>query len=688
MVLRIGFVGILLCGWVTTHAEDLSVLPPNARTNMLRDALRTQVHAALDERLEQREALQTPEQITAWQKELRAKFIDSLGGFPERTPLNPQVVGTIDADGYRIEKVIYESRPKFFVTALLYLPEGKGPFPGVLVPCGHSANGKAYAAYQRICIMLAKHGMAALCFDPVGQGERHQILDRDEKDHATAPFKSTAEHNVTGVAPILLGENLATYCIWDSMRSLDYLASRPEVDPDRLGCTGNSGGGMMTSYMMALDDRIKAAAPGCFITTTRIKNETPGPGDAEQNIFGQINDGLDHADYVMLAAPRAVLICSATNDFVPIEGAWNSYRQAKRLYTKLGISERVSLVEADEKHGYTKPLRIAATQWFQRWLLGIDEPVTETGFPIHNDEELQCTPDGQVLLLEGARSLNDLYRDKAKRLELLRLMLQKSGTAVTPQKIIPLQSIDDRRKIVRQTAGLATLDELKSTPIKYSGSIKRDGYRIDKLTVTPEPGILLPALIFRPEKPRGKATLYLHGEGKQVDAGVGGPIEKLVKSGQTVLAVDLRGYGETESPAWRYSAKYSGPNAAEYFISYMLGQSLVGLRADDVLISTRYLQSQVPEAKQIQMIAVKDATVPALHAAALNPDLFASIVLREGLASWQSVIETEVTIDQLENTVHGALRHYDLPDLVKLAGEDKVTIESPRGADGERVKEK
>jgi hypothetical protein len=666
----------LICGFVTCQAEDLSVLPGNTDANMLRDALRTQVHAALDKRLERMEALKSPEEIKAWQEDLRKRFVDSLGGYPERTPLNPKIVGTIDADGYRIEKLIYESRPKFFVTALLYLPDGDGPFPGVLVPCGHSANGKAYSAYQRICIMLAKHGMAALCYDPVGQGERNQILERDDAGNVKIPFKSTSEHNVTGVAPILLGEGLATYRIWDGMRSLDYLASRPEIDPDRLGCTGNSGGGLMTSYLVALDERIKAAAPGCFITTTRIKNERPGPGDAEQNIFGQTGYGLDHADYVMLAAPRAVLICSATNDFVPIEGAWNSFRQAKRLYTKLGISERVSLVEADEKHGYTQPLRIAATQWFQRWLRGIDEPVTEPEFSIHTDEELQCTPEGQVLLLEGARSLYDLYREKAE-------LLAKERKARNEQR-----SDDELRDLIRTTAGIHTLDELKSTRIKLSGRIERDGYRIDKLTLNPKPGILLPALLFRPEKPNGKATLYLHGEGKHVDAGVGGPIAKLVKSGQTVLAVDLRGYGETESPAWRYSGKYSGPNAAEYFISYMLGQSLVGSRANDILISTQYLQSQVPEAKQVELVAVKDAVVPVLHAAAVSPELYDSMTLREGLVSWQSVIETEVTIDQLENTVHGALRYYDLPDLVKMVGKEKVTVESSRGADGELVKEK
>jgi len=166
---------------------------------------------------------------------------------------------------------------------------------------------------------------------PLDQGERHQLLDADGKPIIT---RSTEGHTRAGVGAILVGRNTATYRIWDGMRAIDYLASRPEVDADRIGCTGISGGGTMTSYLMALDDRIQAAAPGCFITTTRRKNESPGPGDAEQNIFGQIAYGMDHADYILMRAPKPTLICAATHDFVPIEGTWEAFREAKRLYTR------------------------------------------------------------------------------------------------------------------------------------------------------------------------------------------------------------------------------------------------------------------------------------------------------------------------------------------------------------------
>src|SRR5262249_9565783 len=143
-------------------------------------------------------------------------------------------------------------------------------------------------------------------------------------------YATTLEHTMVGVSSIPLGTSTARYRIWDGMRSLDYLASRPDIDPNRLGCTGNSGGGTLTSYLMALGERIAGAAPSCYLPSLRRLLETIGPQDAEQNIHAQIAFGMDHADYVMMRAPRPTLMCVATRDFFDINGAWNSFRQAKR----------------------------------------------------------------------------------------------------------------------------------------------------------------------------------------------------------------------------------------------------------------------------------------------------------------------------------------------------------------------
>jgi len=270
---------------------------------MMRAYQRKQVHAALDARLMELDAaFATPEAIAAYQQK-RSEFLESsFGPVPKRTPLNAEVTKTIDRDGYTIENVLLESLPGFHVTGNVYRPKGAGPFPGILLPCGHSANGKAYSSYQKASILFAQHDFVVLCFDPVGQGERRQLIG--DRPHTIR--QPRGEHNAIGVAPILLGRTLASMMVWDGMRGIDYLCSRADVDPQRIGCTGISGGGNLTSYLMAFDQRIVAAAPGCFMTTHRRKNETPGPGDAEQNLFAQIRNGFDHPDFILTRAETDV----------------------------------------------------------------------------------------------------------------------------------------------------------------------------------------------------------------------------------------------------------------------------------------------------------------------------------------------------------------------------------------------
>jgi dienelactone hydrolase len=661
------------------QADDFDLLdrsrPENAE--MLRDHFRTLAHAALDQRLETYEQLKTPDQVQTWQNQQRDRFRQLLGGFPERTPLKTGVVGKLDGDGFRAEKVIYESRPGFLVTATLYLPPTPGPYPGVLVPCGHTENGKAAGSYQKVCMLLAKNGCAALIFDPPGQGERKQILgSHDDHDRSTkAPYKSTSEHMVTGVAPVLLGQNLATYFIWDGMRGIDYLQSRDDIIADRIGCTGSSGGGNQTAFLMALDERIVAAAPGNFITTTRIKNDRPGPGDAEQNIFGQTKYGIDHPDFLLMRAPKPTLILAATQDFVPIEGSWIAYRQAKRLYGRLGFPERVGLVETDDKHGYNQELRVAMVRWMRRWLLGKDDAIIEGELTPFSDEQVQCTPQGQTLLVDGAKSIFDLNREEDRR-----LAAERAG-------VWPKLSVADRRKVIRQVAGVAEADEVPEPAVEQLSIVKRDGYKVERFVFRVSPELKLPALLFVPNEPTRKATVYLHDDGKAAEAGADGEIARLVKSGQMVLAIDVAGCGETRMKPWRYGSMSGvlGPNSAEFYVAYMLGRSFVGLRAEQTLMATRWLLRRDKELKSVDLVATGELTVPALHAAVLEPDLFDVVELRGGLDTWKSVVDTPVTEWQLINVVHGVLRYYDLPDLRAMIPTGSLKVSDGRDAAGKPV---
>ena len=479
--------------------------------------------------------LKVPANVVAYQKRLRNDVLKAIGGLPKRTPLEPQIVGTILRPGYRVEKVIFQSQPKHYVTALLYLPDGQQfqpPYPGILITCGHSLEGKGSGQHQAMGALLALNGMAALVFDPIEQGERQQYK---YPGHLAGRDFTTTRHTMVGMGSLLLGRNAARFEIWDGMRAIDYLQSRPEIDPQRIGCAGNSGGGTQTGYLMALDDRIRCAAPSCWITTMSRLLAVPGAQDSEQNIFGQLRFGVDDVHWILMRAPLPTLVCAAAkDDYFNIDGAWEAFRYAKRLYGDLGLPERVDIVESSSPHGYHLTHREGTARWMSRWLLGKDQVITEPKIAYLTEEECLCVPTGNVMSLPGARSVYDLNEDYEKELAQRRAL---SWASSDPAALLAE---------VRRLAGIHKLAELPQPRVESCGTVARTGYRIEKLAITPEDGIVLPALLFLPEKPQpGHIVLYLHDQGKAADAAPGGPIEQRVRGGETVLAVDLRGMGQT-----------------------------------------------------------------------------------------------------------------------------------------------
>ncbi|MFQ5810188.1 MAG: alpha/beta hydrolase family protein, partial [Armatimonadota bacterium] len=313
-------------------------------------------------------------------------------------------------------------------------------------------------------------------------------------------------------------------------------------------------------------------------------------------------------------------------------------------------------------------------RWMRRWLLGIDDAITEPEFEVFTDEQLQCTPDGQVMLMEGARSVFDLNVDLDKRLATERRKLWRD----TPRA----QALQKVRDIV----GVRRLADIPACKQEKVGEVERDGYRIEKVILRPDDGIPLPALAFLPPRSNDDAYLYLHEEGKAADAGEGGAIEALVRQGHVVLAVDVRGLGETGDAAGRRrDLGLFGPYWGSAFLAYFLAKSYVGMRTEDILVSARVLREYRKRANpyRIHLIAIGEVGPPALHAAALEPSLFASLTLKRSLASWSSVVATPDFRNQLVNAVHGALTAYDLPDLLATLPEEKVTVEEPVDAAGE-----
>jgi cephalosporin-C deacetylase-like acetyl esterase len=662
----------LVVNAVTLADENLRVLSGGINGvkagDMMNHYLWSQAQERFEEWKAEYEQRTTPEQIAEYQKRLRSKFLESIGYLPRRTPLNPRVTGVVHRKGYKVEKVIFESQPKHYVSAVLFLPDAekhRPPYPGVLVPCGHSRNGKAYESYQTMGALLALNGMAALVFDPIDQGERSQMPSQ------LPGLQGTRAHTMLGIGSILLGRNTARFEIWDGMRCIDYLQSRPEVNPSRIGCTGNSGGGTQTSYIMSLDDRVIAAAPSCYITSFDRLLSTIGPQDAEQNIYGQLAFGMNHADYLMMRAPTPILICAATKDFFDIGGTWESFRYAKRLYSRMGFAERIDLLENDASHNYNQIQRQSVARWMSRWLLKKDEPITEPAIELLSEEEIKCTPEGQVMALKGARSTYDLNRDYEKKLAKQRKELWKAKTRT------------EMLNRVRELSGVSRLTKLPKPIVERIGIEDWTDYKIEKLIIKSEDGIYLPALMFLPKQTRSEGmVLYVHENGKDKDAGPGGAIEKLVKAGRSVLAVDLRGTGETQQTKQKKLGEATGFDWKNVYTAYLLGRSYVGMRAEDILICARFLQQQ--EDGRVDLVAVGHVSVPALHAAALEPDIFGSIKLKRGLVSWSNLIESGRSQNQLVNTVHGALTVYDLPDLAATLG-DKLAIEEPLNALGEPI---
>ena len=659
---------LALAGAPLAAQEQLDFLRELSQHQGLADEFPSLLKEVAHQRLEQRRrdvsAMRTPADVAERKAYVRKTIEEAVGGFPEKTPLNAQVTGTIEKDGYKIEKIVFESRPDFHVTANLYIPtRGRGPYPAVLYPLGHEQGGKSHDAWQRMLANLARQGYAALAWDPVGQGERAQIYDPDLQGRKL--IRSTTEHTVLGVQCLLAGDNIARYTIWDGIRALDYLLSRPEVDATRVACTGNSGGGTHTSYISALEDRIHVAAPSCFLTGWGRLLETIGPQDAEQVLLPWIGAGLDHADFVVAFAPRPFLMLAAVRDFFSIVGARSVFAEAKGVYRLFDAEDKLAMAEVDEGHGYHQPNRIRAYQWFARHLKQETYDGGEQQTEVLEFEDLACTPTGQVASSLGGETVHSLNRQRI------------AGFRPSTENLLD--------KVKRRTAFRAPS---KPPASEAYGVIQRSGYRIEKLLLRPEPQVPLPALLFLPDSAQDiPAVIHVSGGGKSETSAPGGDVEWLVQQGAAVLSLDLRGFGETSrldprngSDFPRYFGDY---NSA--MTSFLLGRSMVGMRAADILSAVFYLalRNEV-DANNISLVGRGRAAVPALHAALFDSRI-KRVALEEMLVSYRAVVDRRIHRDVLENIAVGALRDYDLPDLVAAIAPRPVRIINPVDPLGKRL---
>jgi dienelactone hydrolase len=660
MLIRVRLVAAAIFVCFSTMAQPPGQPSGNGQAAPVGGSLRSYLHQIAVEELAARKTqiagIKTRAQFESRKSEVRRTLLAMMGGLPgERTPLNLRHMGTIDRGDYRIEKIIYESLPKFYVTANLYVPTtGKPPYPAVLQPTGHSLSAKARAFYQNLGLGLVKNGFVVLTYDPLGQGERTIFYDAGLE--ASKVGGTTVEHEMVGIQSLLAGQSIARYMVWDGMRSIDLLQSLPYVDPKRIGISGCSGGGTLTAYLAVIDDRLQAAAPSCYITSWEEQLQGTGPQDAEQQFPDQLKNGIDHADLVEAFAPKPYLICSTTEDFFPIAGARKAFKESQAIYSLLDAADKISTCIDSGGHGTTRHQREAIYAWMNRWLKGGTGQVSpEPAFQTEFEEDLLCTNTGQISTSLGGETVSTLNILQFSKLLPPRL-------PVNGQRDLDLMKRGLKEEVVRLTRYEAAHDALA---VKILGQTERDGYRLTHISYETGAGRVVGALLAEPhtERARRKAMVYVDERGKTAATAVGGDVEQLAQLGYTVLALDPPSSGETSSKWDDYSGAWFGQEKLTW-LALMVGKPLVGIGMNDILRGVDVLRDRgLLYDGQCLGFGKGSAAVSLLHAAVLD-DRISGLTIEGGLLSYAAVARTPLHRRIFETVIPGVLGKYDLPDLV------------------------
>ena len=616
-------------------------------------------------------ALKTKEDAEAHVKLVRSLIADSFGPFPEKTPLKPRVTGVAEREGYKIENVIFESRPGFLVTANLYVPKGrKFPLPGVVGSCGHSVNGKAAEAYQSFAQGLARQGYVVLIFDPIGQGER---LQYPNDDHSKSEVGAgVGEHLLCGNQQFLIGESFGSWRAWDGMRALDYLLTREEVDPKHVGLTGNSGGGTMTMWLCGVEPRWSMAAPSCAVTTFRRNFDNELPTDTEQMPPLALKHGLEHGDFLSAMAPKPVIILAAEKDFFDVRGSIETYERLRPLWRLLGAEQNLRLFIGPNEHGYTQPNREAMYGFFNEQT-HIALGGTEPALTIEQDETLWCTPKGQVEPL-GSRTVMAFTSVTSRELTAKRGELDAATVRQRVAALIP------SRPATPPDAQILRVINSRQYPTKSatSYSVETEPHVraiVSRLDNTPRHS--------RPPQRPGRVILYVSHQSADIELRDEPLITELLAAEPDVelYSLDVRGIGDSR-PDTCGTNTYLTPYGSDYFYavhSLMLGHSIPAQRAFDVLRVIDWLKAQ--GRTEIHLVARGWGTIPATLAAVVSDDV-KQLTLKHALTSWSSVAEAERYKWPLSSFVPGVLKSFDLPDCYRVLAVKTLRQLEPWGPSG------
>jgi dienelactone hydrolase len=628
------------------------------------------MHESRERRLARLSGLKDRRDAEAYVDEVRGKIRECFGLFPEKTPLNARITGTVQRSAYTIEKVIFESRPGFLVTANLYVPKGRPfPLPGVVGSCGHSVNGKASETYQGFSQGLATMGYVVLTFDPIGQGERMQYVDPS----TWKPLKGTGtrEHLYAGNQQFLVGEFFGSWRAWDGIRALDYLLSREEVDPRLVGITGNSGGGTMTTWLCALEERWTMAAPGCFVTEFRRNLENELPADTEQCPPKALALDLEHEDFIAVMAPKPVILLAKERDFFDARGSEAAFERLRRLYALLGAEDNIAFSLGPTPHGYSRESREAMYRWFNR-VTGVSDAKTEPALVIEKDETLWCTPHGQIAEL-APTPIHSFTRVRSQALRKRRL--DPSGEALRRTLLrvlrIPEPGPSPEFRILRpQRNRRYPLPHAVTYMVETEPGVHAIVYRLSA-----EP------LWSRPPRDVRRAILYVSHLSSDEELRSEPLIRELVEGDKAaaLFTCDVRGIGDSR-PDTCDPNSFRDAYGSDYFYaihSVMFDRPYVGRRTLDVWTVLEWLYAGGHA--EVHLAAKGWGTVPAAFAAVLSRRV-PRVTLKNALTSFSEVAEAADYNWPLALLPPDVLSHFDLPDCYRELERGELRIIEPWGA--------
>lgn len=630
--------------------------------HMVIDHVVDSLRAMRAERQERLRAVTTKAEALAYQREVREKIASSFGPFPRRTPLHARVTGHVQRAGYRIEKVILESRPGCWVTGALYIPDGlQGAAPGVLGSCGHSLPGKGMDYNQEFPQHLVASGFVVLVFDPLNQGERIQYVGIPGSEETAA--SSVLAHNMMAKQLELIGEDMPSWFAWDAIRALDYLLSRPEVDPAHVGMTGCSGGGTMTTWMWGLDERLTMAAPSCFVTTFLSNLEDEIPADAEQYPVGVLAAGLEQADFYLARAPKPVILLGERYDFFDRRGTQEAFAEMQRFYDLLGAPQgALAYYEGPDAHGFRRADMEEMVRFFARQA-GIatvrQVPQTE-----HLDASvLAATPTGNVIEAGGT----PVFAMTGRRAQ----ELAKSRPALSAEAL---------RATLRELLGIK---ELPGVPhYRNLRPVRADGAAHARCAVETEGGIraILRKRLAQPERAHAlevAGTVWLYLPHLSAEEELASPDLAALQRPGDLYALDVRGLGEAmQDDALDFWHHYN----VDYLLhghGLMFGESYLGRRVLDVLSTLNLLYNE--GAQEVRLYGRGQGAILALFAGLLDPRV-AKVVLKNAPASFQEWATVPIVQWPATNVVPGVLKHLDVADCLRVLGE-RAQVVDPWGPD-------